>query len=206
MSVKIALSSDTLFWIFWPILTDFTIISLCSWQDSCARGTFLADRDGKSRLLHFLLYELCMTPTFVHLVETIWLPNHEEWCNTKLTCKRARPSVTIKSWTQKHVASYSGTRQGILLLLQTWETKTFIKQSFISHNKKLYASKEVKEFPKLLQRSHSVRDKNHRKSTLECMQETHRPHDLSICKDNICSVKTKNPPHHIPYVFLRCQF
>ena len=37
-------------------------------------------------------------------------------------------------------------------------TKSFIKQSFISHNKTLYASKEIKEFPELLQRSNSVRD------------------------------------------------
>ena len=37
-------------------------------------------------------------------------------------------------------------------------------------------------------------------------QETHRPHDLSIGKDNICSVRRKNLPQHIPPVFLRCQF
>ena len=34
----------------------------------------------------------------------------------------------------------------MLQLLQTSETKTFIKRSF-GRNKKLYASKEVKEFP-----------------------------------------------------------
>ena len=48
------------------------------------------------------------------------LPNHEELCNTKLTCKRGRPSVTIKSRTkQLFVESYSGSRQDILQLLQT---------------------------------------------------------------------------------------
>ena len=33
-------------------------------------------------------------PLFVTLVGNIWLPNQEEWCNTKLTCERARPRVT----------------------------------------------------------------------------------------------------------------
>lgn len=28
----------------------------------------------------------------------------------------------------------------------------------------------------------------------QCSQETHQPHDLSISKNNICSVKKKNPP------------
>ena len=35
---------------------------------------------------------------------------------------------------------------------------------YCTRNKKLYASKEVKEFPKMLKRSNSARDKNHRKS------------------------------------------
>ena len=66
---------------------------------------------------------------------------------------------------------WSGSRQDILQLLQTWETKSFIKRSF-SRNKKLYASKEVKKIPKMLQRSNSVRNKNHRKSMLECTGNT----------------------------------
>ena len=37
-------------------------------------------------------------------------------------------------------------------------------------------------------------------------QETHRPHELSIGKDNICSSKNKNPPQHTPPVFLRFKF
>ena len=37
-------------------------------------------------------------------------------------------------------------------------------------------------------------------------QETHRPHDLSIGKDNICSVKNKNRPQHTPPVFLWFKF
>ena len=36
-------------------------------------------------------------------------------------------------------------------------------------------------------------------------RETHRPHDLSIVKKNICSVKTKNPPQYSPSVVLRYQ-
>ena len=37
-------------------------------------------------------------------------------------------------------------------------------------------------------------------------QETHRPHDLSISKDAICSVKNKNAPQHTPPIFLRFKF
>ena len=61
----------------------------------------------------------------------------------------------------------------MLQLLQTWETKFFIKQSF-SGNRKLFTSKEVEEFLKMCQKSNSrsVRDKNHRKSMLECTGNT----------------------------------
>ena len=65
----------------------------------------------------------------------------------------------IKTQTkQLHSASNTGSRQGILQLQKTEEPKTFIKWSF-SRYKKLNASKEVKEFPKLPQRSNSARDK-----------------------------------------------
>ena len=37
-------------------------------------------------------------------------------------------------------------------------------------------------------------------------QETHRPYDLWIGKNNICSVKKKNPQQHAPSVFLRFKF
>ena len=94
----------------------------------------------------------------------------------------------------------------MLQLLQTWETKFFIKWPF-SGNKKLFTSKEVKEFPKMCQKSNSrsVRDKNHRKSNYAGInaQETHRPHDLSISKDTICSVKNKNPPQHILHPYFK---
>ena len=46
-----------------------------------------------------------------------------------------------------------------------------LKRPF-SGNKKLYTSKEVKEFSKMLQRSNSVRHKDHRKSVLECTGNT----------------------------------
>ena len=36
-------------------------------------------------------------------------------------------------------------------------------------------------------------------------QETHRPHDLSISKDTICSVKNKNAPQHTPPIFSKVQ-
>ena len=151
--------------------------SLCSWWDSCARGTFLAlesprkvsSKAAKVNLPCHISYKFWMPPTFVTLIGTIWLLNQKKWWNTKLTCKCGRPSITVKSWTrQLHVASYSGSRQGILQLLETWETKTW---SF-SHNKKLHASKEVKKFPKLLQRSNSVRDKIHNYEINT--QETHQ--------------------------------
>ena len=99
--------------------------------------------------------------------------------------KRAEPSRTIKSGTKKlFVECFSGSRQDILQLLQTWET--------ISRNKSFYVSKEVKEFTKILLRQKA--------------QETHQPYDFSISKDNICSVKNKYPLQHTPPVFLRFKF
>ena len=113
-----------------------------------------------------------MPPTFVTLFGTIWLPNHKELCDTKLGDKQARPSVTINSRTkQLFIESYSGSRQSMLQLLQTWETNFSNKRPF-SGNKKLCTSREVKEFPKMLQRSNSVRDKDHRISMLECTGNT----------------------------------
>ena len=50
----------------------------------------------------------------------------------------------------------------------------------LSCNKKLYASKEVKAFPKMLQRSNSDRDKNHRKSMLECTGNTSASWTLNL--------------------------
>lgn len=62
------------------------------------------------------------------------------------------------------------------------ETKTFIERSFI-HDKKLKASKEIKE-------------KAFKFCQSEKPQETHQLHDPLISKTNIYSVKTKNPPQH----------
>ena len=111
-----------------------------------------------------------MPHTFVTLVGTIWSPNQEERCNIYETelqtsqAKRDKPlaenPVTDKTTTCSKLFRIQA---DILQLLQTEETKTFIKRSF-SNNKKLNASKEVKELPKPPQRSNSVRDKNHRKS------------------------------------------
>ena len=136
------------------------------------REIFVAGEAARENPACHTSYEFWMLPTFVTLFGTIWLPNYEELWNTKLTCKRARLSITIKSWTkQLFVESLWGSRQDILQSLQTWETKSVIKWSF-SRSKKLYASKEVKEFPKMLQRSNCARDKNHRKSMLECARNT----------------------------------
>ena len=150
--------------------------SLCNWWDSCAWGTFLAAeppcelRDEAARVNPAcrISYEFWMPPTFVTLFGTIWSPNHEELCNTKLTCKRARPSVTIKSRT-KQLSCWK------LFRIQAGfcsYSKLEKQNPLLSRNKKLYASKEVKEFPKMLQRSNSDRDKNHRKSMLECTGNT----------------------------------
>ena len=128
-----------------------------------------------------------MPPTFVTLFGTIWLPNNEELCNAKLTYKQARPSVTVKSRTkQLFIESYSGSRQSMLQLHQTWQTKFSIKWPF-SGNKKLYTSKEVKEFPKMLQRS-ILSDTKTRGNQFWDAQETHQPHALSaIGKDHLLS-------------------
>lgn len=67
------------------------------------------------------------------------------------------------------------------------ETKTFIERSF-SHNKKLKASKEIKE--KAFKFCQSEKPQEIKS------QETHQPHDPLIGKTNIYSVKTKNPPQH----------
>ena len=178
--------------------------SLCSWQDSGAWGTFLvaeppcearveAARDfrdlprGKIRPATFRTSFEC----WALLTPCLEPSKHEDLCNTKLTWKRARASITVESWTrQLFVESYSGSRQDMLQLLQTWETKFFIKWSFRG-NKKLYTSKEVKEFPKMLQRSNSVRDKNHRKSMLECTGNTSASWPLNQQRYHFAQSKTR---------------
>ena len=150
--------------------------SLRNWWDSCVRGTFSAaeppcELRGEAARVNpvcRISYEFWMPPTFVTLFGTIWSPNHEELCNTKLTCKRARPSVTIKSRT-KQLSCWK------LFRIQAGfcsYSKLEKQNPLLSRNKKLYASKEVKEFPKMLQRSNSDRYKNHRKSMLECTGNT----------------------------------
>ena len=183
--------------------------SLHSWRDSYVWGTFLAAEpprkaSGKATRENpacHISYEFWMLPAFVTLFGTIWLPNLEEWCHTKLTCKRARPSITIKPRTkQQLVESYSGSREDILQLLQTWETKSFIKWSF-SRNKKLFASERSKNSIKCFRGQILSQTKS---TGNQCWnaQETHWPHDLSMVKDNFCSVKTKNSPQHTAPVCL----
>ena len=165
-----------------------------------AGGIFVPAEAARENPACHISHEFWMPPTFVTLFGTIWLPSYEELCNMKLTWKRARPSITIKSQTKQLFAeSFSGSRQDILKLLQTWETKSVIKRSF-SRSKKLYASKEVKEFPKMGQILPETGN--------QCWnaQETHRPYDLWIGKNNICSVKKKNPQQHTPSVFLSFKF
>ena len=83
--------------------------SLRNWWDSCARGTFLAAEPpcevrGEAARVNpacRISYEFWMPPTFVTLFGTIWLTQSWRVVNTKLTCKRARPSVTVKSRTKQ---------------------------------------------------------------------------------------------------------
>ena len=149
------------------------------WQWSChtrkgSQEVFsrAAKPSGKILPATFLMsFECC--PLLSPCLEPFWLLSHEEFCNRKLTCKRARPSITVKSRTkQLFIESYSGSRQGMMQLLQTWGTKFSINGHFFSGNKKQYTSNEVKEFPKMHQRSNSVRDKDNRKSMLECIGNT----------------------------------
>ena len=150
-------NSDFWFWrlrcrsVAWCFIAD----SLRSWRESWAWGTFLAAEPpcevsgeaARENPACRISYDFWMPPTFVILFGTIWLPNHEEFCNKKLTCKWARPSVTIKSRTkQLFVENYSGSRQDILQLLQTWETKSFITRSF-SRNKKFLCFKRGQRIP-----------------------------------------------------------
>ena len=69
-----------------------------------------------------------------------------------------------------------------------------LKRSF-SGNKKLYTSKEVKEFSKMLERSKTTGN--------QCWnaQETHRPHDLSIGKDHLLSQKQESSSAYSTCIF-----
>ena len=128
-------------------------------------------------------------------------PIMKSLCDMKLTCKRARPRIqSSHEQDLLFVESYSGSRQDMLQFLQTWETKFFIKW-MLSGNKKLYTSKEVKEFPKVLHRSNSVRDKNHRKSMLECPGNTSASWPLNQQRYHLLSQKQECSTaysNHIP--------
>ena len=129
-----------------------------------AGGIFLPGEAARENPVCHISYKFWMPPTFVALFGTIWLPNYEELCNTKLTFKQARPSIKIKSQTKQPFAeSFSGSRQDVLQLLQTWETKSIIKWSFtVLAIKSFMLQKRSENSPKKVERSNSARDKNHR--------------------------------------------
>ena len=148
--------------------------SLRSWWDSCARGTFLAAEPpcevrGEAARVNpacRISYEFWMPPTFGTLFGTIWLT--QSWRvvqhETDLQTSQAKRNNQVTNKTticwklfriQAGFCSYS---------------KLEKQSPLLSRNKKL--QKEVKEFPKMLQRSNSDRDKNHRKSMLECTGNT----------------------------------
>ena len=148
---------------------------------SCKRFLWAALLWGKIRPATFLMSFECralLSPCLEPFV-----PNHEQSCNMKLTCKHGRPRVTVESTKQLFVESYTQDpgriccsysvwswdllgvtwplsycsvrpnhvlvdslyslkvfkpfSRSIHYILQTWETKFFIKPSF-SGNKKLY--------------------------------------------------------------------
>ena len=102
---------------YWPhdtvvtVRRDKILLSLRSWQDSCARGTFLAEeprrRTRKSRKPRgkippaaFLMSFECR-PFLSARLEPFDYPGRKSGViDTDRTCKRARPSVTIKSRTE----------------------------------------------------------------------------------------------------------
>ena len=118
-----------------------------------------------------------------------------------MTCKRARPSITIKSRTkQQLVESYSGSRRDILQLPQTWETKSLLNGN-LAAVKNFLLQKRSKNSLKCF-RGQILSQTKSRGNQCWNVPETHQPHDLFIAKHNFCSVKMKNPPQHIAPICL----
>ena len=139
-----------------------------------AGGIFVPGEAARENPVYHISYKFWMPPTFVTLFGTIWLPNYEELCNTKLTCKRARPSITIKSQTEQPFAeSFSGSRQDILQLLQTWETKSVTKRSFtVLAIKSFMLQKRSKNFLTCLRGQILPGTKTTGNQMLECARNT----------------------------------
>ena len=126
--------------------------------DSCARGTFLAEearrrtrserrsREGKSHLPHFLW--VLNAAHFCQLGWNCW-PSQEEWCNRywsdpQTSQAKRNNQVTDRNNYMLQVIQDPG--RVLSSYSKFLETKTSIQRWF-SHNKKLYASKEVKRSP-----------------------------------------------------------
>ena len=115
------------------------------WRQSCyvkqvakPWGIFVTGKAARENPACHISYDFWMLPAFVTLVGTLSLPNQEEWCNRKLICKWGRQSITIKSWTKTTTCCKLRSRQSILKLLQTWETKIFILNSHLNAKKALW--------------------------------------------------------------------
>ena len=94
-------------------------------------------------------YEFWMPPIFVSSVGTVWLPSQEEWCNRywsdpQTSQAKRNNQVTDRNNYMLQVIQDPG--RVLSSYSKFLETKTSIQRWF-SHNKKLYASKEVKRSP-----------------------------------------------------------
>ena len=117
-----------------------------------------------------------MLANFGLKIRPFWDSDHENWHSyTFLENERLFARTTYTKLLIYLKAIYGQKMKEIDFQLLPLDGRYFltvaIKRPF-SGNKKLYTSKEVKEFSKMLQRSNSVRHKDHRKSMLECTGNT----------------------------------
>ena len=117
-----------------------------------------------------------MLANFGLKIRPFWDSGHENWYSyTFLENERLFARTTYTKLLIYLKAIYGQKMKEIDFQLLPLDGRYFLtvalKRPF-SGNKKLYTSKEVKEFSKMLQRSNSVRHKDHRKSMLECTGNT----------------------------------
>ena len=109
----------------------------------------------------------------------------------KLTCKWARPSLTVESQTrQPFVESYLGSRQDMQQLRQLEKLNSSLNDHLVAI-KSFILQKRSKNLLKCFKGQILSGTKT---TGNQCWnaQETHPPHDLSISKDAICSVKKQD--------------
>ena len=126
-------------------------------------------------------------------------------CNSKLTCKRGRPSVTIKSRQNSYLLKVTQYPGRIFCSYFKLEELNRLLNGHLAAIKSLMLQKGSKNSLKCFRGQIYSETKT---ADNQCWndKETHRRHDLSVGKDNICSVKNKNAPQHTPLVFLWFKF